>query len=97
MERSISLYHSRILGRRRKIYLGKQEVCSYQRYTYSFQYSFPIDANNTSIFQSEDSYILKIDEVPFNKLLNEQKLRRFNIIEDTFLIQEKPKKSKRKI
>jgi hypothetical protein len=95
VQRSVSLYHSKILGRR-TIYLGKQEICRYQRYTYNFQYSFPIEVHNISIVQSEDSYILKIDEVPFNKLLNEQKLRRFNIIKDTFLVQEKPKKSKRK-
>ena len=96
VKRSVSLYHSKILGRR-TIYLGNQEICRYQRYTYNFQYSFPIEAHNISIVQNEDSYILKIDEVPFNKLLNEQKLRRFNIIKDTFLVQEKPKKSKSKV
>ena len=95
VQRSITLYHSKILGRR-TIYLGNQEICKYQRYTYNFQYSFPIETHSISIVQSEDSYILKIDEVPFNKLLNEQKLRRFNIIKDTFLESEKPKTNKSK-
>ena len=95
VQRSVSLYHSKILGRR-TIYLGKQEICKYQRYTYNFQYSFPIETHNISIIQSEDSYILKIDDVPFNKLLNEQKLRRFNIIKDTFLVNENPKTNKSK-
>jgi len=95
VQRSITLYHSKILGRR-TIFLGKQEICKYQRYTYNFQYSFPIETHSISIVQSEDSYILKIDEVPFNKLLNEQKLRRFNIIKDTFLENEKPKTNKSK-
>ena len=81
--RNISLYHSKILGRR-TIYLGKREICRYQRYTYNFHYSFPIDIHTISITQSEDSYILKIDGIPFNKLLNEQKLKRFNIIRDIF-------------
>ena len=81
--RNISLYHSKILGRR-TIYLGNREICRYQRYTYNFHYSFPIDIHTISITQSEDSYILKIDGIPFNKLLNEQKLNRFNIIRDIF-------------
>ena len=81
--RNISLYHSKILGRR-TIYLGNREICRYQRYTYNFHYSFPIDTHTISITQSEDSYILKIDGIPFNKLLNEQKLNRFNIIRDIF-------------
>ena len=56
VQRSITLYHSKILGRR-TIYLGKHEICKYQRYTYNFQYSFPIETHNISIIQSEDSYI----------------------------------------
>jgi len=52
--------------------------------------------HNISIIQIEDSYILIIDDVPFNKLLNEQKLRRFNIIKDTFLESEQPKINKNK-
>ena len=95
IQRSITLYHSKILGRR-TIYLGKQEICRYQRYTYNFKYSFPIDTHNISIIQSDDSYILRIDEVPFNRLLNEQKLRRFNIIKETFLEKEQMKKDKKK-
>jgi len=83
INRSISLYHSKILGRR-TIYLGNREICRYQRYTYNFHYSFPIDVHTISITQSDDTYILKIDGVPFNKLLNEQKLNRFNIIREIF-------------
>ena len=94
MQRSVSLYHSKILGIR-TIYLWKQEICLYQRYNYNFQYPFSFEVHNISIFQSDDSYILKIDEEPFNKLLNGQKLRRFNIIKDTFLVQEKPNKKKK--
>ena len=83
INRSISLYHSKILGRR-TIYLGNREICRYQRYTYNFHYSFPIDVHTISITQSDDTYILKIDGIPFNKLLNEQKLNRFNIIREIF-------------
>jgi len=95
IQRAISLYHSRLLGRR-TIYLGEREICRYQRYTYSFFYSFPIDTHTISIAQSDDTYILKIDDVPFNKLLNEQKLRRFNIIKDTFLEKEKTKRDRKR-
>ena len=93
IQRSISLYHSKILGKR-TIYLGKQEIQKYQRYTYNFQYSFSLETHIISIIQNDDTYILKIDEIPFNKLLNEQKLRRFNIIKETFL--EKAKKENKK-
>ena len=93
IQRSIKLNHSKILGRR-TIFLGNQEICRYQRYTYNFHYSFPIEVHTISITQNEDTYILKIDDIPFNRLLNEQKLRRFNIIKETFL--EKSKKPQRK-
>ena len=95
IQRSITLNHSRILGKR-TIFLGNQEICRYQRYTYYFQYSFPIETHNISIIQNGDSYILKIDDIPFNKLLNDEKLRRFNIIKETFLEKEKSKKDRRK-
>ena len=81
--RKISLYHSKILGRR-TIYLGNQKICCYQRYTYNFQYSFTLDVHTISINQTDDTYILKIDGISFNKLLNEQKLKRFNIIKEIF-------------
>ena len=83
ISREISLYHSKILGRR-TIYLGDRKICLYQRYTYNFRYSFTIDVHTISIIQSDDTYILKIDGIPSNKLLNEQKLSRFNIIREMF-------------
>ena len=95
IQRSIKLNHSKILGRR-TIYLGNQEICRYQKYTYNFQYSFPIEVHNISIAQNGETYTLKIDNIPFNRLLNEQKLQRFNIIKETFLEKEKSKKDKRK-
>ncbi len=55
IQRAISLYHSKILGRR-TIYLGKQEICRYQRYTYNFQYSFPLETHTISIIQNDDTY-----------------------------------------
>ena len=64
--RKISLYHSKILGRR-TIYLGNQKICCYQRYTYNFQYSFTLDVHTISINQTDDTYILKIDGISFNK------------------------------
>ena len=83
INRTISLYHSKILGRR-TIYLGKRILCRYQRYKYNFYFSFTIDIHIISITQSDDTYILKIDGIPFNKLLNEEKLSRFNIIRQIF-------------
>ena len=95
IQRTITLNHSKILGKR-TIFLGNQEICRYQRYTYSFQYAFPLDVHNISITQNDDTYTLKIDEVPFNRLLNEEKLKRFNIIKETFLEKEKAKKDRKK-
>ena len=95
VKRTITLKHSKLLGTR-IIHLGKQQICKYRKYTYNFKYSFSIDIHNISITQSDGTYILKIDEIPFNKLLNEQKLRRFNIIKETFLENDKGKKNKKR-
>ncbi len=93
IQRIISLYHSKIIGRR-TIYLGKQQIYRHRKYTYNFQYSFPIEVHNISIIQNGYTYILKIDGIAFNRLLNEQKLRRFNILKETFLEKEKAKLDK---
>ena len=93
IQRIISLYHSKIIGRR-TIYLGNQQIWRHSKYTYNFQHSFQIEAHNISIIQNGYTYMLKIDGVPFNRLLNEQKLRRFNILKETFLEKEKEKMDK---
>ena len=95
VKRTITLKHSKLLGTR-IIFLGNQQICKYRKYTYNFRYTFSIDIHNISITQSDGTYILKIDEIPFNKLLNEQKLRRFNIIKETFLENDKGKKNKKR-
>jgi len=95
VKRTITLNHSKLLGTR-IIYLGKQQICKYRKYTYNFKYSFSIDIHNISIIQSDGTYILKIDDIPFNKLLNEQKLRRFDIIKETFLEKDKGRKNKKR-
>ena len=89
--RSITLKHSKILGKR-TIFLGRQEICKYQKYTYAFKYSFPIDNHTITIMQNGDTYSMKIDDIPFMKLLNQQKLERFNIIKQSFLEERKLRK-----
>ena len=83
IDRIIKLEHSKIFGTR-IIYLGIIRLCRYQKYTYNFYFSFPLDVHTISINQNGDSYILKIDNIPFNSILNEQKLRRFDIIREAF-------------
>ena len=93
--RSITLNHSKILGKR-TVFLGRQEICKYQKYTYSFKYSFPIDNHTITITQNGDSYSMKIDDIPFMKLLNKQKIDRFNIIKQSFIEEKELRKLQRK-
>ena len=100
VQRIITLAHSRIKGKR-VITLDKKEICNFMKYTYRFSYEFSIDSHTITINQNDEGYILKIDGINFQKLINQQKLERYNIIREEYIkehpiIIEKPKEEKKK-
>ncbi len=100
VQRVITLAHSRIKGKR-VITLDKKEICNFMKYTYRFSYEFSIDSHTITINQNDEGYILKIDGINFQKLINQQKLERYNIIREEYIkehpiIIEKPKEEEKK-
>ena len=100
VQRIITLAHSRIKGKR-VITLDKKEICNFMKYTYRFSYEFSIDSHTITINQNDEGYILKIDGINFQKLINQQKLERYNIIREEYIkehpiIIEKPKEEEKK-
>ena len=84
VQRIITLAHSRIKGKR-VITLDKKEICNFMKYTYRFSYEFSIDSHTITINQNDEGYILKIDGINFQKLINQQKLERYNIIREEYI------------
>lgn len=82
--RTVILEHSRLKGKRRVI-LDNKDLVNYLKYTYNFTYHFTIDKYNLDIIQDGNKYILKIEGITFQKLLNQQKLERFNVIREEYL------------
>lgn len=77
-KRKVELIHSRITGKRR-IFLDGKVVAKLQRYTLEFQYSFLIEKHYVIIIQTApDSYELRIDNISFSTLLNQEKIDKFN-------------------
>ena len=100
VQRVITLAHSRIKGKG-VITLDKKEICNFMKYTYRFSYEFSIDSHTITINQNDEGYILKIDGINFQKLINQQKLERYNIIREEYIkehpiIIEKPKEEEKK-
>ncbi len=100
VQRIITLAHSRIKGKR-VITLDKKEICNFMKYTYRFSYEFSIDSHTITINQNDEGYILKIDGINFQKLINQQKLERYNIIREEYIkehpiVVEKPKEEEKK-
>ncbi len=72
-DRKIELQHSRITGKRR-IYFDGKEILKAQKYTYEFSYSFSIDNHYLNLTQlGPTNYDLRIDNMAFNSITNEIK------------------------
>lgn len=68
--RKLELQHSRITGKR-KIYFDGKEVLKAYKFTYEFSYSFSIDNHYLTLIQSSaTSYDLRIDNMSFNSIIN---------------------------
>lgn len=82
--RVIVLEHSRLSGKR-LIFLDKKQLVHYMKYTYNFSYSFSIDKHNISIQQVGNGYELRIENIPYQTLINRQKLARYNVIREEYI------------
>ena len=88
---SITLLYKKIFGKR-IIYLDNKEIYNSRKYTYNFNLSFPIEFYNITIAQKNNFYTLRINNISFNNILNDLKLQKFNILEDTYKENQRQKK-----
>jgi hypothetical protein len=84
VNRIITLAHSKMKGKR-VITLDNKQICLFRKYTYNFSYEFPIDTHTISINQINEGYILKIDGMNFQKLVNQEKLQKFSILRNEYI------------
>jgi hypothetical protein len=74
----IELQHSRVKGKR-VIYVDGKEISNSSKYTYSFNFTFPLEKHFLSIIQiSPDQYDLRIDNISFMSLSNKEKISGYN-------------------
>ena len=87
----VVLLYTKLLGKR-IIYLDDKEIYNSRKYTYKFILSFPIGFYNITITQKEYFYILKINNISFYNILNDLKLKKFNILEEKYKEKQKEEK-----
>ena len=69
-DRKVQLMHSRISGKRRVYFDGKEILKSGVLFTYEFSYSFSIDNHYVSLVQTgPTTYDLRIDNTGFNSII----------------------------
>jgi len=90
----IFLFYIKLFGKR-QIFLDNKKIYDKSKFTYNFIFSFPVEYCNITICQKENCYILKINDISFNKILNDLKIKKFNILEDNYKIKQEEKKKKR--
>ena len=90
----IFLFYIKLFGKR-QIFLDNKKIYDKSKFTYNFIFSFPVEYYNITICQKENCYILKINDISFNKILNDLKIKKFNILEDNYKIKQEEKKKKR--
>lgn len=78
VQRRIEIVHSRITGKRR-ITMNGDLVVKVQKFTFEFTYSFLIDKHYVNLVQTApDTYDLRIDNLSFNSLMNQQKSDKYS-------------------
>jgi hypothetical protein len=82
-QRLITLLYTKILGKR-IIYLDDKKILDERKYIKDFIISFPIEYYNITILQREKGYVLKINNISFNHILDKLKLQKFNILEKKY-------------
>lgn len=92
--RTVILIYTKFFGKR-VIYLDNKQIYNSSKYTYNFTVSFPIEFHNITITQKDYFYTLKINNISFSNILNDLKLKKFNILEDTYKEKQKEKKLKK--
>ena len=91
---TIFLFYIKIFGKR-QIILDNKKIYDKRQFIPDFQISFPIEFLNITICQKENCFILKINDVSFNKIINDLKLKKFNVLEDNYKLKQEEKKKKR--
>ena len=77
---------------KRKVYLDNKEIYNSRKYTNNFNLSFPLEFYNITITQKNYFYTLKINNISFSNILNDLKLKKYNILENSYKEKEKQKK-----
>ena len=90
----ISLLYKKLFGKR-IIYLDNKEIYNARKYTSNFNISFPVEFYNITIKQKNYFYVLKINNISFSNLVNEFKLKKYNILEEKYKEEERKKKMKK--
>jgi hypothetical protein len=76
-KRKIEIQHSRLTGKR-IIFLDGNEILKTHKFTYDFSFTFFIEKHHINVIQvSPESYDLKLDNLLFSHLMNEEKLGKF--------------------
>ena len=91
----VILLNTKLLGKR-KVYLDNKEIYNSRKYSNNFNFSFPLEFYNITIAQKDYYYILKINNISFSNILNDLKLKKFNILEDIYKERRKREKLKKK-
>ena len=92
----VELTHSRIKGKR-VITCDGEEINSCLKYTYNYTYSFPLDGHYYTIIQiSPDQYDLRIDNISYMILKNQNKRKKAKKYDDDKYEEKKSKKEKKK-
>ena len=90
---TIFLFYKKFLGKR-QIFLDNKKIYSKNIFTNDFCLSFPVEYINITILQKENYFIMKINDISFNKILNDIKLKKFSILENDYKIKQEKKKQK---
>ena len=91
---TIYLFYIKLFGKR-QIFIDNKKIFDKRKFTCNFQISFPVEFYNITICQKENCFILKINDISFNKLLNDLKLKKFNILEDNYKMKQEEEKKRR--
>jgi len=89
----INLFYKKLFGKR-QVFLDNKNIFSKNSFINDFRISFPIDFINITIVQKENYYVLKINDISFNKILNDLKIKKFNILENDYKKDWKKKEKK---
>ena len=84
--RTVILIYTKFFGKR-VIYLDNKQIFNSSKYTYNFNFSFPIEFYNITITQKDYFYTLKINNISFSNILNDLKLKKLKKRKNRLLLE----------